>query len=465
MSFVLTSTIATLIVLGLMVLVHEAGHLIVAKLCGVRVEVYSIGFGTRLFGFRRGDTDYRVSLLPFGGYVKMAGELGGDGTLPVSGKGGAETAVRDPGDLNSKARWQRILVTAAGPAANFVLAIGLMTVFYMMHNEVDAFQSAPARIDFVLDHTPAASAGFLSGDLITNFDGLRNPTWKQVSIRMALDLGRATPVTVERAGQPVSLKVNIPNPRNQSDFDLGSVGFIPQEQPGPIFVKQIEPKMPAQRAGLKAGDKIVAVDHLALHSVDAMVAFLQQNGGRPIQLTVERGGAALQVPLQPEEADAGNGHKTYRIGFETTPPPFKVEQLALPAAFVQSMRFNVRNSGLILEVLQRMVTRQFAVGNLMGPVGIARATGQAVEQSGWQPIIGLTAIISINLGIINLLPIPILDGGTIFLLLIEGLLRRDLNQEFKERMYQAAFVVLVLFFCFIMFNDISKLPLFGKMKP
>lgn len=465
MSFVLTSTIATLIVLGIMVLVHEAGHFIVAKLCGVRVEVFSIGFGIRLFGFHRGDTDYRVSLLPFGGYVKMAGELGGDGTLPRSGEGGAGTATRDPGDLNSKARWQRILILLAGPAANFALAIGLMTAFYMMHNEVDAYQSAPARIDFVLDHTPAASAGFLPGDLITNFDGILNPTWKQVSIRTALDLGRATPVTVERAGQQMPLKLNIPNPRNQGDFDLESIGFIPQEQPGPILVKQVESKMPAEQAGLKAGDKILAVDHLALHSVDAMVAFLQQNGGHQLDLTVQRGEATLQVPLQPVATDAGNGHKVYRIGFETTPPPFRVEQLPLPAAFMQSMHFNIRNSGLILEVLKRMVTRQFSVGNLMGPVGIARQTGLAVEQPGWQPILGLAAIISINLGIINALPFPILDGGSIFLLLIEGLLRRDLNQEFKERIYQAAFVVLILFFCFIMFNDISKLPLFSKMKP
>ena len=233
-------------------------------------------------------------------------------------------------------------------------------------------------------------------------------------------------------------------------------------QDGPIRVRQIESGMPAGKAGLKEGDQILSVNGLALHSVDAMLAFLQQDSGRPISLTVLRGGQTFQLALQPVMADAGNGHKLYRIGFAPNLPPLKIQQLPLPAALRQSVHFNLRNSGLILEVLQRMVTRRFAVQNLSG---IARETGLAVEQPGWQPIIGLMSIISLNLGIFNLLPIPILDGGVIVLLLIECVLRRDLNQEFKERIYQAAFVVLVIFAAFVMFNDISKLSVFTKLKP
>ena len=164
-------------------------------------------------------------------------------------------------------------------------------------------------------------------------------------------------------------------------------------------------------------------------------------------------------------ADVGDGTKGYRIGFKGSDPPFQVEQMALPAAVHQSIKFNLKNSSLILEVLRRMVTRHMAVQNLSGPIGIARVTGMAAEQPGWQPIIGLMTIISLNLGIFNLLPIPILDGGVILLLMIEGLIRRDLNQRFKERIYQAAFVGLLIFFAFIMFNDISKLSLFSKLKP
>jgi regulator of sigma E protease len=442
-----------LVVLGIMVLVHEFGHFAVAKLCGVRVEVFSVGFGKRLFGFRRGDTDYRLSLLPLGGYVKMSGEAPG------------EASTGDPAEFNAHPRWQRILIGLAGPVSNFLLALLLMTGFYMMHNEVEAFRSQAANIDFVSDHTAASNAGLKSGDLITRFDSVKNPTWEQVSIRSAMNVGQIIPVDVQRDGQTVSTQLVVPNPTGSDDFDFDTIGFVPRMQEDPIRVRQIEAGMPAAKAGLQAGDQILSVDGMMLHSVDAMLAFLQQGNGRPIQLTALRDGKTFQLTLQPIMADAGNGRKLYRIGFAPNLPPFKIQQLPLPEALKQSVHFNLRYSGLILEVLHRMITRRFAVQDLSGPIGIAKQTGLAVEQPGWQPIIGLMSIISLNLGIFNLLPIPILDGGMIALLLIEGIMRRDLNQEFRERLYQAAFVVLLIFAAFVMFNDISKLQVFSKLKP
>jgi regulator of sigma E protease len=453
MSFFLTSTVSMLVVLGIMVLVHEFGHFAVAKLCGVRVEVFSIGFGKRLFGFRRGDTDYRLSLLPLGGYVKMSGETPG------------EASTGDPAEFNAHPRWQRILIGLAGPVSNFLLALLLMTGFYMMHNEVEAFRSQAANIDFVSDHTAAANAGLKPGDVITRFDNVSNPTWEQVSIRSAMNVGQMIPVDVQRDGQTVNTQLVVPNPPGSDDFDFDTIGFVPRMQEDPIRVRQIEAGMPAAKAGLQAGDQILSVDGMKLHSVDAMLAFLQQGNGRPIQLTALRDGKTFQITLQPIMADAGNGRKLYRIGFAPNLPPFKIQQLPLPEALKQSVHFNLRYSGLILEVLHRMVTRRFAVQDLSGPIGIAKQTGLAVEQPGWQPIIGLMSIISLNLGIFNLLPIPILDGGVIVLLLIEEIMRRDLNQEFKERIYQAAFVVLLIFAAFVMFNDISKLQVFSKLKP
>jgi regulator of sigma E protease len=453
MSFFLTSTVSMLVVLGIMVLVHEFGHFAVAKLCGVRVEVFSIGFGKRLFGFRRGDTDYRLSLLPLGGYVKMSGETPG------------EASTGDPAEFNAHPRWQRVLIGLAGPVSNFLLALLLMTGFYMMHNEVEAFRSQAANIDFVSDHSAASNSGLKSGDLITRFDNVKHPTWEQVSIRSAMNVGQTIPVDVQRDGQTVSTQLVVPNPAGSDDFDFDTIGFVPRMQEDPIRIRQIEAGMPAAKAGLQAGDQILSVDGMKLHSVDAMLAFLQQGNGRPIQLTALRDGKTLQITLQPIMADAGNGRKLYRIGFAPNLPPFKIQQLPLPDALKQSVHFNLRYSGLILEVLHRMVTRRFAVQDLSGPIGIAKQTGLAVEQPGWQPIIGLMSIISLNLGIFNLLPIPILDGGVIVLLLIEGIMRRDLNQEFKERIYQAAFVVLLIFAAFVMFNDISKLQVFSKLKP
>ena len=441
-----------LIVLGIMVLVHEFGHFAVAKLCGVRVEVFSVGFGKRLFGFRSGDTDYRLSLLPLGGYVKMSGESPG------------EESTGDPAEFSAHPRWQRILIGLAGPVSNFLLALLLMTGFYMMHNEVEAFRSQAANIDFVSDHTAAANAGLKPGDVITRFDNVDKPTWEQVSIRAAMNVGQTIPVDVQRDGQTVTTQLTVPNPRGGDDFDFDTIGFVPRMQEGPVRIRQIEDGMPAAKAGMKPGDQILSVDGLMLHSSDAMLAFLQQDNGRPIQLTVLRDGKTFPIALQPVMADT-DSHRLYRIGFAPNLPPFKIQQLALPAALRQSVKFNLRYSGLILEVLHRMVTRRFAVQDLSGPIGIARETGLAVEQPGWQPIIGLMSIISLNLGIFNLLPIPILDGGVIVLLLIEGVMRRDLNQEFKERIYQAAFVVLLIFAAFVMFNDISKLQVFSKLKP
>lgn len=466
MPFVVISILSTLIVLGIMVLVHEFGHFAVAKLFGVKVEVFSIGFGKRLFGFRRGDTDYRVSLLPLGGYVKMQGELGGDGTVPLETTALSGTsAARDSGDLNAKPRWQRVLIALAGPVANFILALVLMTGLYMMHNEVETYRSQPADIDFVAQNTPAANAGLKSGDRIVYFDTRNNPTWDDVWVRTEVNLGQKVPLTVLRDGQRVNTTLTVATPRDPDDFAISSLGIVPMMQPTPVAVHRVTSDMPAGKAGLKAGDKILTVGGQPLHSVPALLAFLQQNRDAQVTMKVQSDSTVHDLQVTPMLADNSEGGKSYQLGFEAEPPPTKVTKLALPAAMIQSVKFNVKNSSLILEVLHRMVTRHMAVQNLSGPIGIARETGLAATSPGWQPIIALMTIISLNLGIFNLLPIPILDGGVILLLLIESVLRHDLDQKFKERIYQGAFVLLLLFAAFVMINDITKLPILSKVKP
>ncbi len=457
MPFALTALLSMLVVLGIMVLVHELGHFIVAKLCGVRVEVFSIGFGTRLFGFRRGDTDYRVSLLPLGGYVKMAGEN------PAEGRTG------DPGEFGSHPRWQRILIGLAGPVFNFLLAFVLMTGLYMMHNEVYEYLSGPAILDFVPQNSAAGRAGLQGGDKIIRFDHDRNPTWDKVQARAALEANSTVPVTVERTvnGQPAEVTTNLslPAPPKSDDFDIEALGLYPRMQAGFIKVHAVEPNYPAARAGMKAGDVILAVNGNPFHYVSPLMAYLQQQNGAPVDLTIDRSGQILHLAVKPTWADDGTGRQGYRLGFNAAPPPFKVEQLPLPAAVKRSIALNVQYSGYILEVVRRLFSSHSNVQQLSGPIGIARQTGEAVSMPGWQPLISLMAMISLNLGIMNLLPIPILDGGMILLLLIEGTLQRDLNQQLKERIYQAAFVAILLFFVFIMFNDVSKLNLFSRLKP
>jgi regulator of sigma E protease len=233
-----------------------------------------------------------------------------------------------------------------------------------------------------------------------------------------------------------------------------------------MIIEDVTPGYPAIKAGLKAGDGVVSVDGQTVHGVHAMIAVLDEAGNKPANLMIQRDGKQFNVTIQPIWADNGTGEPGYRLGLAPALPPFHVEQLPLPQAVRRSVTYNLHYSGLILDILHRMFTRHGAVmQQLSGPIGMARMTGEAAEMHGWEPIIGLTALISLNLGIMNLLPIPILDGGMILLLCIEGLLRRDLKQEFKERVYQVAFVMLILFFAFIMVNDVSKLNLFSRLKP
>ncbi len=458
MPFAVTATVSFLIVLGIMVLVHEFGHFAVAKLCGVRVEVFSLGFGTRLLGVKWGDTDYRISALPLGGYVKMSGETPG-----------AET-TGDPGEFSSHPRWQRVLIAVAGPVANFVLAFVLMAGLYMMHNEVEQYLDSPAVLDIVPPNSPAGRAGLQTGDHIIRFDDEKNPTWEKLTDRAMLDANSTVPITVERAinGQTkqFSTELLLADPSKGQDFEIESLGLLPREQSGPVIVEDVAPNYPAAKAGLLSGDGLVSVDGQPVHGVPAIIAVLDEAGNKPATLVVDRDGHQFDVTVQPIWSDYGAGQPGYRLGFTAAPPPFHVEQLPLPQAVRRSITYNLRFSGYILDILHRMFTRHGAVmQQLSGPIGMARMTGEAAEMHGWEPIIGLTALISLNLGIMNLLPIPILDGGMILLLCIEGLLRRDLKQEFKERMYQVAFVMLILFFAFIMVNDVSKLNLFSRLKP
>jgi regulator of sigma E protease len=459
MPFAVTATVSFLIVLGIMVLVHEFGHFAVAKLCGVRVEVFSLGFGTRLFGVKYGDTDYRISALPLGGYVKMSGETPGSET------------TGDPGEFSAHPRWQRVLIALAGPVANFILAFVLMAGLYTMHNEVEQYLAAPAVLDVVPPNSPAGRAGLQTGDRIVHFDDKKNPTWETLTDRALLDVNTTVPITVERTvnGQTkqFSTELLLADPSHGEDFDIEALGLLPKEQDGPVMIQDVVPGNPAAKAGLKAGDGLVAVNGQQVHSVAAVITVLDEGGNKPANLVIDRNGKEFSATVQPVWTEYSTGQAPgYALGFLPAPPPFTVEQLPLSKAIQRSISYNVHYSGLILDILHRMFTRHGQVmQQLSGPIGMARMTGEAAEMHGWQPIIGLTALISLNLGIMNLLPIPILDGGMILLLCVEGMLRRDLKQEFKERVYQVAFVMLILFFAIIMVNDVSKLNLFQHLKP
>jgi regulator of sigma E protease len=447
----LVSAAAFIVLIGIMVVVHEFGHFAVAKLCGVRVEAFSIGFGPRLFGIKRGDTDYKVCLLPLGGYVKMTGENPGE-----------DQQAEDPGAFSAHPRWQRMLIGLAGPVANFMLAFVLMIIYFGWINEIPDIRVS--SLEWVTPGSVADQAGLKTGDIIRRFGTVENPDLETVVDTIRKSPDQTLPITVDRDGQTVPVSLHLPDKTESAGFELSQTGIFLQFTKGPIGVDQTVPNAPAERAGLRAGDEIVAVDGHSFHTVDPLLDYLQMGKGKPVTLTVKRDGATLPpIVVSPTEQDS-----QWRLGFMAVAPaepPMRTRPLGFGPAIAESRDFCAENSLLIVDVLHKLFTRKASVKQLAGPVGIAHAAGQAAQTKYWAPKFGLAAGISLNLGILNLLPFPILDGGLILLLLIESALRHDISLVIKERIYQAAFVVLVMFFVYVSFNDVAKLSVFSHFKP
>ena len=438
MSEFFTAVIAVAVVLGVMILIHEWGHYAAAKLLGVRVEVFSIGFGKRLIGFRRGDTDYRIAAIPLGGYVKMSGEN------PMDERTG------DPAEFLSHPRWHRFLIAIAGPAMNILLAIGLLTGVYMVNYEYPIYLYQPVVLSWVKPQSPAGEAGLQLGDKIIRIDGIENPTWEQLEPKIWLSPNQPVTVTVQRGDQTFERTIT---PKPITTSEVGWVGWYPDS---PVTVGTLEPHMPAANAGMKPGDRVTAIDGKPVPNIEAMIERLQDTKDKPVDVTIQRDGKEIIARLTPVLAKTEDpNEKRYRIGFQNQ-PPMKTSPLPFAEALSRSLADNKKDSLLILELMKKLVERKVSIRAISGPIGIAQDAGAAAEAKGWNPLLELSAAISLNLGIFNLLPIPILDGGVILLLLIEGSMRRDISLRIKERIYQAAFVFLVLFAVMVIYNDLAK---------
>jgi regulator of sigma E protease len=459
-----------------MVVVHELGHFIVAKLLKVRVEAFSFGFGPRLFGFKYGETDYKVCLLPLGGFVKMTGENPGEGPealVPASaslakmtgenpGEDPASAGVYDPAAFSSHPRWQRMLIGVAGPISNFVLAFVLMVIYFVAINEVPFVKTT--TIEWVSPSSQASHAGLAPGDVVTRFGNIANPDFESF-VDLAKDSPNQTlPIVVTRKGQSVPLSISLPAAITSRGYDLSAAGLYLQIVQDPIQVDQVVAGSPAEKAGLQVNDSILAVDGHAFDNVEPLLDYLQAGKGTPVTLTVKRNGVVIPpVVVRPSIQDS-----EYRIGFDPgqpAEPPVYDKPMSLSAAMDNSAYVCRVNSTFILRTLSNLFTRKVSVRQLSGPIGIARMAGQAAEMKDWFTKFNFAAAISLNLGIFNLLPFPILDGGMILFLLIESVLRHDINMLIKERIYQAAFVLILVFFAFVMFNDVTKLPMFTHLKP
>jgi regulator of sigma E protease len=434
----LISVVSVVAVLGFMILIHEFGHYAVAKWLGVRVEQFAIGFGKRLVGFRKGETDYRINAIPLGGYVKMSGEN------PM------DQRTDDPGEFMNHSRWHRFLIAIAGPTMNILLAVVLLTVVYMVHYEYPIYLDKAAVVQGVRKDSPAQQAGIQAGDRIIKIDGVENPTWEQVQPKVWLSPNQALDVTIQRGNQVLQKTLT---PKAVTSSEVGSVGWFPEE---PVVVGRVDPNLPAAKAGIKEDDRIVSLNGKPVPSIESMIEALQQTKNQPVDLQVERSGQTLDFKLTPVLSQTEDPkEQRYRLGF-VNKGVTKVSQLPFAQALSLSLEQNKKYSFMILELAKKMVQRKISMRAISGPIGIAQDAGYAAQQKGWTPLMELTAGISLNLGIFNLLPIPILDGGVILFLLIEGLMRRDISMTIKERVYQAAFVFLVLFAVMVIYNDLMK---------
>jgi len=428
-----------LILIGVMILIHELGHFWAARFFDVRVETFSFGFGPRLFGFRRGETDYRISLVFFlGGFVKMAGELPGD------------ESANDPRGFMAKSRWQRLIIVLAGPLMNVVLAVGLLTGLYMVKFEKDVDADSGAVIGSVSPNMPAANAGIQEGDRIVKLGSKSNPTWEDIGLKEIESASRPMRLTIERNGKQFETTVT-PVLDERSGTDMLGWSGKGEVQLGPVTAG-----MPAQKVGLRQGDLILSAAGHPIHAAIRFHEIVRGSGGQPVLIEFERNGKPMQVTVRPVWSGA-DGPARWVIGAYVEPKlNIVTSRLSLPDAVRESVRANVRGAGLIFHLLEGIVERRISAKSISGPIGIAQMSGQAAKQ-GPSEFIGLMAMVSLNLAIINLMPLPILDGGSVVMLIIEMVMRRDMSMSVKEAVFKVGFVFIMMLVAFVLYNDITKI--------
>jgi regulator of sigma E protease len=430
-------------ILGSAVVLHEFGHFIVAKLFKIRVETFSVGFGPRLFGRRWGHTDYRVSAIPLGGYVKLGGD---ESNAPLEGASAQDIPPEEM--FNLRPRWQRVLVALAGPVMNIITALAIPFAGAFVYG----VPATPAPVVYHIQKGGAAElAGLKQGDRIISFNGNKNPTWEAISGDALLSPGRSLPVIVNREGSEVSLTIT-PTTRTENGDAAGSLDFVPDYGDSPVIVVAAEPGSPAAESGLKEDDRFISIGGESVRSSAQVTEYIRTHDAQKIPITVNRGGETIQL-LTTERRING------KLGVTVT-EQFPLHDAGIGSAARYAYDSNIQILWLTGKALGQVFTGQRSVRNtLSGPIGIYQATQTSIEKLGWTGIFGMLGFLSLNLGIFNLLPIPVLDGGAIFLLLIEGLLALiglSISAAVRDRIQQVGFVMVLLLMVFVISNDLLK---------
>jgi regulator of sigma E protease len=440
----LQTLLAFLFVLGVLVFVHELGHFLAAKRVGIRVLKFQLGFNPTIFSFRRGDTEYGVGALPLGGFVKMAGES------PEDERTGSDD------EFMSKTKWQRFQVLFMGPAMNLMLAVLLAAVVLYRDGEVPAFEGMPPVVGVVVPGSPAERADIRVGDRILAVAGSSVDRWDDFFVRVWTRPDREVPIDLVRDGQTMTRRVTpAVTTVGRGRFEIGDIGVLPNVHPHLVAVS---PNEPGARAGLMAGDVIVAADGKPITLHGDFRAVIAKSPEQPISLSILRDGAPLTISVTPRK----NG----QIGYLGVTPTDEMRRMNLSVvqALGLSVRKNVESAGMIFQTVWGLLTRETSPKQLMGPVAIAQLSGEAAQLS-WIALANLMAMISLNLGLLNLMPIPILDGGHIFIMALEGLARRNFSVRVKEKMLLAGFVVLMMLMVTVIYNDLTRISWIERLMP
>ena len=435
----LTTPLAFVVVLGIIIFVHEFGHLITAKAFGMRVFVFSFGFGKRLAGFKWGDTDCRVSLIPLGGYVKLEGEPGDHLSEDTQSLG-------DGRDFLSRPRWQRFLVYLAGPAMNALLTITVLTGFYMVGFAVEASRFDRPIIGAVDPASPAEKAGLVPGDEILSIDGKLLPSWEDAQYHILLRPEASLKVRVR--GQGGERELEVQSEAKEAER-IGSIGVHPL-----VRVGQVLPGQPAEAAGLQTDDAILAIDGKALKSFTEIPPIVGGAEGRALAFQVWRDGRTLELSITPK--DSGSGP---RVGIA---PKTVLKKFGPAGALAEAGRWTWDMTTQTFDVIGRLVTARISPKTMMGPLGIAQASGDAAR-GGAGSLLFLVAVISLQVGILNLFPLAPLDGGHLAILAIEGVARRDLSPLVKGWIMNAGAAVIFLLIGLVLYSDISKMPFVQRL--
>lgn len=435
---------AFIFILGSAVVLHEFGHFIVAKLLGIRVETFSVGFGPRLFGKKWGQTDYRVSAIPLGGYVKLGGD---ESNAPIEGAGASDIPPEEM--FNLRPRWQRILVALAGPVMNIITALAIPFAAAMIYG----VPATPAPVvSYVSPGGAADVAGVKAGDRIVSFNGTENPSWDVISGDALLSPGQPLAMVVDRNNERLSLTIK-PTVRTENGETAGFLDFIPDYGGFPVVVGEVAPGSPAAEAGLQAGDRVVSIGGENVKSAAQVTEYIHSHDAQRISIVVQRAGQTVQ--LMSNERRLAGGKLGISLGDQ-----FPLYRASLGSAAAYAYDSNLQILRLTGKALGQVFAGKRSVRNtLSGPIGIYQAASKSVERLGWDGVFGMLGFLSLNLGIFNLLPIPVLDGGAIFLLLIEGMLALiglSLSATVRDRIQQVGFVMVLLLMVFVITNDVLK---------